>query len=290
LARISRELKKAEYDCGMGDRESVKELIWKLNSDRYPPEISENPRFLAMRGYAATLVSPPDMPAARDDFKAALAMGYAVPIDYVRRWFKAEAGTDTAYTSTREIVDLVAAEKRYSLSEKAEIRFEHAIFLYNTARTMAVTDPHRSLDRVEESLSDHLAAYHAFQRSKSTLTTRSYNYCRNTAFYFVQRAIFLDDADRFIDAFLSVVRASDRWLDPLVEPFQLFLQSEFRKNSIRLDQLNRLVSKADLIGKEAAKSTSFLWGSNKDQLVEQIGSFRAMAKNTIERLRSARTP
>jgi hypothetical protein len=57
-----------------------------------------------------------------------------------------------------------------------------------------------------------------------------------------------------------------------------------------LDQLNRLVSKADLIGKEAAKSTSFLWGSNKDQLVEQIGSFRAMAKNTIERLRSARTP
>jgi hypothetical protein len=288
LARISRELKKAEYDCENGQCEALTDLLWNLNSDKYAPEIRENPRFLSMRAYAATLASPPNMSAARDDFKAALAMGYAMPLDYVKRWFKVEAASDTAYNNTREILNLIAAEKRYSLSDRAEIRFDYAIFLYNTARGMSVTDPHRSLDRIEESLTQHLTAFEAFSRSKSTLQSRSATYTRNTAFYFGQRAVFLDDGDRFIDAILRVVRSPDILLDPLVEPLQLFLQIEFRKNSLRQDRLNRLVSKADLIAKEATKSAAFLWGSNKELLTEQISAFKSTARQSIERLRKGK--
>jgi hypothetical protein len=73
-----------------------------------------------------------------------------------------------------------------------------------------------------------------------------------------------------------------------VEPLQLFLQIEFRKNSLRQDRLNRLVSKADLIAKEATKSAAFLWGSNKELLTEQISAFKSTARQSIERLRKGK--
>jgi hypothetical protein len=288
LARISREVRRAEYECANGDREPLKEILWKLHGDRYPPETMENPRFLALRAYAETFQEPLRFETIRDDFRAALAMGYAVPIEFIRRWFLIEATSDTAYRSTKEIIELMGSMKRYSLSERTEIRFEYAIFLYNSARAMAVTDPFRSLDRIEGSLSEHLAAYYAFNRSRVPFTQRSATFTRNTAFYFAQRATFLEADDRFFDAVLKAVRTAELWLDPLVEPIQLFLQLEFRNQSLKLDRLNKLISKTDLLAKEATKSTSFLLAGNKDLLLEQISAFRKAAKETIEKLRKVR--
>lgn len=288
LAKINRELRKAEYSARNGDQDPLDDLLWKMNSDRHPPEIRENPRFLAMRGYAATLKSPPNLAAVRSDFKNAVDMGYRPPLEDLKRWFLAEADSDSAYKSTLEIQQLIMADKRYPLSERSELRMMRGVFLYNFAKMNIVTDPFRALDLLKESLEAHMDAYAGLLRSRSALASRSEKLTQNTAYLFGQRAAKLDSGDRFIDAVLAFIRDRDMTLDPIVEPTVQFLQLQFQRSSHALDTLNRLYSKAELLIRETQKNGNFAWGSNKQTLVEQLQAFRAAAKSTIDNLRRSR--
>ncbi|MBA3510989.1 RNA-binding domain-containing protein [Sphingomonas sp.] len=287
LAKINRELRKAEYSARNGDEELLDDLIWKLNSDRFPPDIVENPRFVAMRGYAATLKSRPNLAAVRADFRNAVEMGYRPPLDDIKRWFLSEAASDSAYKNTLEIEQLITSDKRYPLSERSELRMMRGVFLYNFAKANILTDQFRAVDLLKESLEAHMRAYAGLLRSKSALASRSEKLAQNTAYLFGQRAAKLDTGDLFIDTALAFIRDHEITLDPLAEPMVHFLQLQFQRNSHALDILNRLFSKADLLIKELQKSSNFAWGSNKQMLMEQLQAFRVAAKSTIEALRKA---
>lgn len=287
LAKINREVRRAEYASKNGDSEPLTEVLWKLNSDKYPPEIVENPRFIEMRGYAGTLASSPNLAAVRHDFKSAMDMGYRPPFDHVKRWFSVEAESDAAYQGTLEIEKMISAEKRYPLSERCELKLMRAVFLYNFAKANIVTDPYRSLDLLEESLNTHMEAFAGLSRSKSALASRSEKLTRNTAFLFGQRAAKLDNGDRFIDAVLTLIRSGTGTLDPVVEPLTSFLQLQFQRSSHSLDTLNRLLSKTEVVAREAQKMGQFAWGSNRELLIEQIQYFRAAVKSTITALRKS---
>lgn len=147
------------------------------------------------------------------------------------------------------------------------------------------TDPYRALDLLEESLNAHMEAFAGLSRSRSALATKSERLTENTAFLFGQRAAKLDSGDRFIDAVLKFIRGGSVTLDPVVEPLTRFLQLQFQLSSHSLDTLNRLLSKTELVAREAQKTGQFAWGSNKQLLVDQIQSFRAAVRATITTLK-----
>jgi len=287
LAKINRELSRAEYAQRNGDTEPLTELLWKLNSDRYPPDIIENPRFIEMRGYAGTLADPPNLAAVRHDFRSAMDMGYRPPFEHIKRWFSVEEDSDSAYQGTLDIENSVSSDKRYPLSERSELKMIRAIFLYNFAKANVFTDPYRALDLLNESLTAHMEAFAGLSRSRSALAGKSEKLAENTAFLFGQRAAKLDSGDRFIDEILKLIRTGSVTLDPVAEPLTRFLQLQYQRSSHSLDTLNRLLSKTELVGREAQKTGQFAWGSNKQLLLDQIQSFRAAVKATIAALRNA---
>ena len=172
LAKINRELRRADIAARNGDCDPLTELLWKLNSDKYPPEVLENPPFVAMRGYAATLASPQIL------LLFAMISNRQWAWDIAHRSTTSSVGSMSKLSqialtqSTLDIEKAVSADKRYLLSERSEIGLMRAVFLYNYAKTNIFTDPHRALDLLEESLTEHIEAYAGLLRSKSPLASK----------------------------------------------------------------------------------------------------------------------
>lgn len=285
LARLNREIRKAEFDLRSGDLDALNDFLWKSETDRLGPEILENPRFLAMRGYAFCLGPKASLPKATDDFRASFQMGYAPPIEYVKKWFAVAKEGDIANRSTKEILDLVLNEKRYPLSDRSEMRMSRAIYLYNDARSNFFTDPTRSVSDLSDSLDEHLRAFHGLSRAKSSIAARSERFCRNTAFFLLQRSVSMDDTDKFFSRISSYVGDKDILLDPIVDPLTEYFQVEFNRSAGAADRLNRLASRAENLAKQVQKSDQFLSPTSKDTVSEQVHALRAAVKSRIQVLK-----
>ena len=287
LARLARELASAERQARVGSIEPLDDLIWKMRSDRLPTELKENPRFLTLHAYAQSLKTPVNMAIVREEFESAIALGYTPPFDFMQRWLDAEAGSDMAYKGTLRVAEIVRLDRHYVLSERSEMLMSHGIFLYNFSKSLSPTDPFRSLDVLFESLDAHAKALAGFYRSNSTVLSKSERLAGNTAYLLGQKSVTFNASSRFVDCVIELARGGETILDPFLGPIESFLSAEFRKSGMSKDQLNRMLSKTDILSREVSKG-KFNWDMNRGALLDSLNSFRSAAKANLDRIKSNR--
>lgn len=281
LSRLYQKLHRAQYDLKHDDDERMTGLWRELQAAKFPPLVTENPRYIALRAYVALLKSSPALDQARQDFGVCFEVGFEPEIDYLRVWFEAERQSDMGDQQTKAILAKVMGSKSYLLSTKTDFKSRRASYLYGLARETASVEPTRALDRLEEALTLHLESFKDLSRIRGSNTRRSNEYGRNTAFYLIQRLSDYRDYDRLIDLIGALTREERVYLDPIAEPIIFLFQSMQRSYSNVRGDLQRASGKLEKFVRAVEKSSLWCMHDTRDALLSQLGHQKVLLKNAI---------
>lgn len=202
-----------------------------LMDDSHDHAITQDPRYMALCGFAAVRQIPSRLVEARTYFENSFAMRYSPEIRFIREWFYIERTSDMGDQYTSLILKLVKSSRGYSDSVRAEFISKRASFLYNLARQNILLEPERSVERLKEALSMHSEAYRVMARNSDPATAQCGIYTRNTAFYLFQQLARARRLDDVIAALNDVSSASGAALDPIEEAIMMALSSFMQVNA-----------------------------------------------------------
>jgi hypothetical protein len=211
--------------------------------------ITQDPRYMALCGYAALHQQPPRLAEARTYFESSFAMRYSPDLSFVRAWHNVERDAGMGDQLTSRILKLVTESKGYTEANRIEFASKRAVFLYNLARDNISVEPERSVERLQESLYLHGHAYLFLSQTRDPGLGRGILYMRNTAFYLfqqLQRAGRIDDIIESVRKISSSPRVS---LDPIEEPLTTALVQLARINALRAER-QRWAGKLVTLSKE----------------------------------------
>lgn len=238
LSRLQVKMERALPELRQGDLDRMQALAVEMNSRKFEPSIFEDPRFLALRGYVQLLLPNGSRVNAREDLRRALSFKFSPDEAYIRAWFEMERNSDTGDERTKEIAEAVVQAKGYSQEFKSEVRFWRASYLYTMARQHFSLEPEKSVERLFDSLENHMICFSEFLRLDSYRIRRSEEYTKNTAYFLIQKLIDSKQYQRIIKFFIE--KSNNKiFFDALVEPMIYIFQIQLRYTSEKSD-LHRL--------------------------------------------------
>ncbi len=210
---------------------------WRLLiSVEHGHSITQDPRYMALCGFAALRQFPPRLVEARTYFENSFAMRHSPDPQFVREWYYIESTSDMGDQYTAHILKLISESRSYPDAFRTEFASKRASFLYNLARDNILFEPERSVERLQEALCLHAQAYRSFVERLDPAMARCSNYLRNTAFYLflqLRRAGREDDIIATAGKVASYTRVA---LDPMEEPLTVELSFLVRSNASRGDR------------------------------------------------------
>ncbi|MDW4551737.1 putative DNA binding domain-containing protein [Defluviimonas sp. D31] len=193
-----------------------------VRDSRLEVQVTEDPVFRSLRGYVESLQSRPNLPLVRDDFSYAIQMNHEPECEELMAWFGAEKRSGIIGDQLFKITDTVISGRKYTEDEKVGMISRKATTAYNLARQKLSSDPEISLKVFRDSLLLHLKAFKINALSGSPMLDVSEKYARNTSDQWFR---LLSEEEKWIplQSLAVLERDSDGYLDPISEPFILYL-------------------------------------------------------------------
>lgn len=203
-----------------GDTTSTAEAWRMLMAAKSSDAIREDPRYMAICGYVALMLSPPNMAESRDYFQNSFAMRHGPQPEYVREWFIAEQRLDGADYWTNRIFELVQQAKDYDETVRLEFLSRRAVTLYNLAKDGFVSEPEKSEIRLVQAMHLHGKGYqitYSDDTKQASMFERNFT---NTTFLLKNLLVRAQRTDDLIDYIIGLSKSRDVKLDPLLEPIR----------------------------------------------------------------------
>jgi hypothetical protein len=232
-SRVMRLLKEAE---NTGSATAAFDAWSLLVNDGHGHSTTQDPRYMALCGFAALRQSPPKLVEARTYFENSFAMRYSPEPYFVREWFRVERDAGMGDQFTARILKLVSESRSYAEAVRTEFISKRASFLYNLARNNISVEPERSVERLQEAVGLHAQAYRAMAVSHDPAAAHYSNYLRNTAFYLFQQLSRAGRMDDIVSTTNKIASTARVVLDPMEEPLTTALSIFVRSNVSRSDR------------------------------------------------------
>ncbi len=276
----------ARYRVRHEDRSPMIDLMRELLSDRFDPEVSEDPRFLALRATVSLYQSPMALDQARRDFDQAFAFKFSPDPDLVRDWFDAERQSDLADQQTKHILETVRASKGYGQDVRVEFVSRRASFLYNLARASHQVDREQSWERLFEAVDLHLTALYSRRRFNLLGVSKTTEHARNTSFFLIKILNDVKQAEKFLSFIVDGIRAGKEWYaDPLLEPIGFMFQSLESAFLASRSDLNRILGRVETLRKSLELKSLWFDQENRKDYIEISDEFKARLKRRIGALK-----
>ncbi len=252
ISGIEDRVRRAAYQASKGECVYISDQWTALNSNRYGPRISEDPRFLSIRGYAGLIVGIDNLAKCRKDFENAFKLKYCPDIDFIRIWFDAESSSDLGDRGTEAIVNFVLNGKGYNKNVKCEFMSRRAQFLYYFAKNNITLDTEKSIQKLRQAILLHLSAWKLSVEVEDRYAEKTWLHAKNTMYLLVNNLQHGSSPDLFLDFVKDCAdKKKGLFVDPLWEP-ALFLfrrlasrfgldKADLQRISGKLEQLQRLI-------------------------------------------------
>lgn len=207
--------------------ESAAAAFADLDPARHVPKIAEDPRFRAMRGYAALLLKEVDLDQASGDLRFCLAMKFEPEIAYLQTWHKVaeESGRGSQYCD--EIVAFVSQARGYSDEEKIDFQSRRASRLYRLALEERFLSPVDAVAKVREAGIIHAENFSRSTRRGYRNLLRYENYFRNTTLYLFMICKESSLSDDAVDYVADLSKLQSCVLDPISDGVLEYFDSMF---------------------------------------------------------------
>jgi energy-coupling factor transporter ATP-binding protein EcfA2 len=236
-----------------------------LVEDKQDDSIREDPRYMAMCGYCALHLDPPNIADAREFFQNSFAMRHNPDAAYVREWFLFEQRNDMADFYTGKIFDLVGRAKGYDASTRLEFQSRRAVTLYNLARDGFYAEPERALSRLVEAMKLHADGYrNTFDQDTKQAALFERNF-KNTTFLLKNRLLQAGRLDDVIKIIVDLLKEKGTKLDPLLEPVREITIAYLDMKGAK--EVARAVGRLQYFGKTLSESDCWIDSAVKDQCV-----------------------
>lgn len=244
-----------KYDHAVGSLQSgfsvpIQSLSNALQLEK-SHKLTEDPRFLCLRGAALLQSDSGALSVARADFQMAFDFNYCPSQDQLNLWFQAERNGDSGDKMTSEILERVQKAKGYDAPFKTRIKFDRACYLYGRGRTSIGVEPLRAIELLTESLRLHCESLQELIAQDSFLISKSEEYARNTCFTLLNFLEGSNDPERAFPILRDVLKLRRIAFDPVVEPLVWFMRRMLRVSWRRKELLQRRFNKFETLVKEA---------------------------------------
>jgi hypothetical protein len=142
------------------------------------PKISEDPRFISLRGYVCLNQSPPNIDEARRLFGHAFMMKFEPDVEHLKKWFSIERASGYGVDECLKIADFISSGKRYDDDDKIWFLSRKGSLLYNRGRDEIYFSPEKGLNDLEAALELHLSCFRRYYDAGSILIDKSEEYAR----------------------------------------------------------------------------------------------------------------
>jgi hypothetical protein len=276
----------AKYRVRHSDRTPIIELMRDLLSDRFGPEVSEDPRFLALRAAVALYQNPMALDQARRDFDQAFAFKFSPDADLIRDWFDAERLSDLADRQTKHILETVKSSKGYGQDVRVEFVSRRASFLYNFARASHQVDREQSWERLFEAVDLHLIALYSRRKFNLLGVSKTTEHGKNTSFFLIKILSDVKQAEKFFSFIVEGVRAGKEWyVDPLLEPVGFMFQSLEGTFLDSKADLNRIMGRVETLKKALDQKSLWCDQENRKNFSAICAEFKERLKRRLAALR-----
>ncbi len=195
---------------------------WSRFSGSFSPDVTEHPRFRAIRGYVASQQVPPKISEAREDFEDCLKMNYE-SADFMRAWANMERHSGYGYDNLLKICDAVITGKTYKPAMKAEFWGRKGWAYHSKAKGEEKTNYTDALDFYQKAFQCCVEAFIGYETPANI--DRTLGYCRSNGFKIIEMANHLDMDKPIIDFFRKVNRDYNKFrFDCVAEPLIEFLK------------------------------------------------------------------
>lgn len=208
-----------------GDIEAAERAWRDLDPTNHPPKIAEDPRFRALRGYAALLQVPANIEQAASDLRFAISMKYDPAISYLALWHKVseERGLGNLYCD--EIVEHVSRSRSYSDEEKISFVSRRASRLYRLAKEERAVSPVAAIGKLRVSGALQAETFTKSNRRGYRDALRYEEYFRNTTLFLFLICYEQDLLDDMVDYLVELTKIQNVLLDPVSEGIAEYLPS-----------------------------------------------------------------
>lgn len=188
-----------------------------LDPSRYPPKVTEDPRFRSLRGYAGLLQSPPDLEQAASDLRFCFSMKFDPDVNYLALWHKVSEDLGVGNKYCDDIVDFVARSKGYSEEEKISFQSRKASRLYRQARDERSVNFANSISKLRVCGLLQAENYSKSVRKGYKDVLRYESYLRNTTLFLFMICIEQNQVDDIVDYIVDMSDQQGCILDPIAE-------------------------------------------------------------------------
>jgi ABC-type oligopeptide transport system ATPase subunit len=230
------------------------EQAWTaISEETFPVSMTEDPRFLELKGYVGSSMNPPRLEDARRLFSDAFKLKHEPDAIHLRAWYRAENESGIGFDQCMLIAEYVAQGKKYSEYEKLEFLGRKGTALFMRAKEIGFGNPHEAADDFMAALKLHLMLYRKTTILNTYGNNRSEEYSINTAYQLFDFLIVNGNPEEFIDRALELCGTKEIVLDPLEDPLiravgmigRLRLQKKFSARlKGRLEYLRREFGKS----------------------------------------------
>ena len=192
---------------------------WNVLCDNsLPASMTEDPRFLELRGFVASNTIPPKLGDARSLFTDAFKLKHEPNASHLRAWYRAENESGIGFDQCMLIADFVANGKKYTEFEKLEFLGKKGTTLFVRAKHIGFSNPDGAVEAYIAALKLHLILHRKSTISNNYANSKSEEYSINTAYQLFDFLIVNGNADEFFHRVLELCSTKEIVLDPLEEP------------------------------------------------------------------------
>jgi hypothetical protein len=244
-------------DQGAGNR------AWEvLTRTKFPPEVSEDPRFKALFGYVACLQNPPQLVDARSALWDAIRRGHYPEFPYMRKWFDAERYSGVGYHQALQICDTVLGTRDYSMAEKGEFFSRRGSIYFARACEYQETNTVDAFANFKEAALCHFKGYFLCAEAQTPRADKSAEYARNTCYRYFMYCLSTGEYEQFFSFFDKPDSQTQCYFDPIVDPVGEFFARAGTSQKIRNHRRRFPAKIFELLGRWNAFEASFLEAEN----------------------------
>ncbi len=264
-ARVMSAIEKSKYNDI-----KIPDGAWSLVNDKsLPPSITEDPRFLSLKGFVAASSKPPRLDDARQFFRDAIKMKGEPDIEHLRAWFSAERGSERGLQVCIEIADLVRTGRSYRESDKLAYLFKKASVHYTIGYEHRLVDPEIGRKNLIDSLECYLTYFFLTAAIDIQRPLKTDEYIRNTSYVLFDLLILNSMNDDFFALIGNLSKKKQVFFDPIEEPL-IRAARMIERRALTRGEKQRWKSKID--NTASLLSADFLW-QDKSSSARVVAAF-----------------